>query len=283
MTMAKAPVSFFIPAYNCGKTLEESVLSILEGNFFMGDEIIIVNDGSTDGTESLIDKLAAQYPVIKKINHSVNRGGGAARNTAVKNARHELLFCLDSDNIILSGSIKKLQDFLLNTAADAASFGEVHYFFKFRNHVSHKWIYKAETTLADCLCSHIVPGCSGNYMFTKASWRRAGGYPESAGALDTWGFGFRQLAAKSKMVSHNGSYYLHRAGYESYWVKDAKLGRISQIALEILEPYFDLLVDEDVAYIKSPGASRSWFDHLPEHPIRLKSGMIGSGGYMVRN
>jgi hypothetical protein len=85
------------------------------------------------------------------------------------------------------------------------------------------------------------------------------------------------------MVSLKGSYYLHRAGYESYWVKDANSGRISQMALEILEPFFPLLVEEDVAYMKSPEACKSWFDYLPEHPIRLKSGMTGSGGYMVRN
>lgn len=267
------PVSFFIPAYNCEKTLKESVLSILEGNFFAGDEIVIVNDGSTDGTESTIDGLVADYPVIKKINHSANKGGGAARNTAIENVQHDILFCLDSDNILMPSSISKLQEYMLRNSAHVAAFGEICFFIDHRANITHKWIYKEETALADCLSSHIVPGASGNYLFTRESWRRAGGYPEFAGAMDTWGFGFRQLATGSKMVSMPDSYYLHRYGYESYWVKESKLGKISQINLEILRPYLDLLLEEDVDYIQSAAAGNSWFDHLPTRPIRLKSGL----------
>lgn len=44
----KHAISFFIPAYNCEKTLEESVQSIIEGNFSEGDELVLVNDGSTE-------------------------------------------------------------------------------------------------------------------------------------------------------------------------------------------------------------------------------------------
>lgn len=278
----KQPVSFFIPAYNCEKTLEESVMSILEGNFLAGDEIVIVNDGSTDGTEAIIDRLAAHYPVIKKINHSTNKGGGAARNTAIENAQNKILFCLDSDNILIVGSISKLQEYMLQTGAHVASFGEIHYFIGNRSNVTHKWVFKEETTLADCLSSCVVPGASGNYMFTKESWRRSGGYPEFAGAMDSWGFGIWQLASGSKMVSLPGSQYLHRYGYESYWVKESKLSTISQINLRIISPYLDLIMDEDVDYIQSTEAQNNWFDHISEHPIRLKSGSTGSGGYVTR-
>ncbi|WP_378953188.1 glycosyltransferase family 2 protein [Pelosinus sp. sgz500959] len=268
----KQPVSFFIPAYNCEKNLEESVLSILKGNFCAGDEIVIVNDGSTDGTESIIDGLVADHPVIKKINHSVNKGGGAARNTAIENAQYDILFCLDSDNILICSTIQKLQEYMLQTSAHVASFGEICFFIGHRANITHKWIYKKETTLDDCLSTHMVPGASGNYLFTRESWQRAGGYPEFAGAMDTWGFGFRQLATGSKMVSMPDSYYLHRYGHESYWVRESKLGKISQINLEILRPYLDLIMDEDVDYIQSTEGRINWFDHLSMRPIRLKSG-----------
>ena len=43
-------ISFFIPAYNCAKTVTESVISILETNFQEGDELIVVNDCATDNT-----------------------------------------------------------------------------------------------------------------------------------------------------------------------------------------------------------------------------------------
>lgn len=216
----KHAISFFIPAYNCEKTLEESVQSIIEGNFSEGDELVLVNDGSTDGTETLIDSLALRYPMIRKINHGRNKGGAAARNTAVENSINEILFCLDSDNILVPGSVQRLKEFLLRTGADVAAFAEIHFFQANKANVTHKWVFKAETTLADCLASHVVPGASGNYLFTKKSWQRAGGYPEFAGAMDSWGFGFRLLATGSKMLAMPESFYLHRYGYESYWIRE---------------------------------------------------------------
>lgn len=274
----KCPVSFFIPAYNCEKTLEESVQSIMEGNYSEGDELVIVNDGSTDGTESIIDRLTLRYPGIRKINHVRNKGGSAARNTAIENTRHENLFCLDSDNLLVPGSISKLREFMLATGADAATFGEVHYFLSNKANVTHKWVYKEETTLADCLGDYMVPGASGNYLFTKESWRRAGGYPEFAGALDTWGFGFRQLATGSKMLSLPGSYYLHRYGHESYWVRENKKGKISLVTLQILIPYLNLLEEADVDYMMSREGRYNWYSNIKNRPIRLKTGVSGGGG-----
>ena len=52
----KNNISFIMPAYNCADTIEESVDSIFNGNFTDGDELIIVNDGSTDNTEKVLDK-----------------------------------------------------------------------------------------------------------------------------------------------------------------------------------------------------------------------------------
>lgn len=277
----KRPVSFFIPAYNCEKTLEESVQSIMEGNFSEGDELVIVNDGSTDGTECLIDRLALRYPGIRKINHVGNKGGAAARNTAIENTRHEILFCLDSDNLLEPGSIQKLKGFLLQNRADVATFAEIRFFQGRRANITHKWVFNAETTLADCLASHVVPGASGNYMFTKNSWRRAGGYPEFAGAMDSWGFGFRLLATGSKMLSMPDSYYLHRYGYDSYWIRENKKGKILMTILQIILPYLDFIQDEDVDYMMSREGRYNWYNHLQTRPIRLKSGVTGSGGKVV--
>ena len=46
----KRNISFIIPAYNCAKFLSDAVNSIFNGNFAVGDEVIIVDDASTDNT-----------------------------------------------------------------------------------------------------------------------------------------------------------------------------------------------------------------------------------------
>ncbi len=88
-------ISFFIPAYNCAGTIEESVNSIIHGNFTEGDEIVIVDDGSSDNTWKVLNSLKNKYSNIKLFQHKNNMGGAVARNTAIKNCKNELLFCLD--------------------------------------------------------------------------------------------------------------------------------------------------------------------------------------------
>jgi glycosyltransferase involved in cell wall biosynthesis len=273
-------ISFIMPAYNCAATVEESVKSIMDGNFQDGDELVIVNDCSTDNTESVLNDLKAKYPEIKIIKHTRNKGGAATRNTAIKNTQNQILFCLDSDNVLVPGSIQKLKAFMQNSGADVASFQELHYFKDDKDNITHKWIFKQGLiTLADCLAGPVTPGASGNCMFTKESWIRAGRYPEFAGALDAWGFGFRQLATGSKMIVMPQSFYHHRYGHESYWARESKNGQTSLTAIQIIIPFIDLINDKDVDYIMSRKGRDVWFTNLEKRPIRLKSGESGSTGF----
>lgn len=275
-------VSFFIPAYNCVSTIEEAVKSIVNGNIESGDEIVICNDCSTDDTGKILKQLQQKSPIIKIITHTHNKGGGAARNTAIENTSNPILFCLDSDNILIPGSIKILKEFMLKSGADVVAFQELHYFREGTENVTHKWIFRPGiTALADCFAGPVVPVASGNYMFTKKSWSIAGGYPEFAGALDAWGFGFRQLATGSKMVVMPDSYYYHRHGHESYWVRDSKNRNLSLAATQILIPFIDLINDKDVDYILDRKFRYSWFENLKKRHIRLKLSGVGENGRAV--
>lgn len=266
-------ISYFIPAYNCASTVKESVESIMFGNFVQGDELIIVNDGSNDSTGSVLEELKARYPkMITILEHTTNLGGGCARNTAVENAKHNLLFCVDSDNILAPNTVSKLKEFMVNSSSDAASFQEIHFFIGTKSNVTHKWSFKSSyTTLGDMLVDHVNPPASGNYLFTRDSWLNAGGYPTFAGALDAWGFGLRQLASGCKMAVMPNSYYYHRYGYESYWVRESRKNTMSEIAAQLLMPYLDLIDNEDAAYILSPAGKTCWFINLKFRPIRLKN------------
>ena len=272
-------VSFIIPAFNCATTLRETIASIYEGNVSEGDEVLIVDDASTDSTADIIRQLKEERSDIKSISHRYNRGGGAARNTAVENAAHQVLFCLDSDNILAPNSVPRLHRFLVETGADVAAFQELHYFVDSPSQVTHKWIFKpGQTTLADYVGGSIVPGASGNYLFTRDSWLRARGYPEFAGALDAWGFGLRQVGTGQKMVTMPSSHYFHRYGHESYWVREAKPGKTSLIALQLLIPFIEQIRSQDVEYIMGPFGRLTWFDNIDKRPLRLKTGERGVTG-----
>jgi len=254
-------VSFIIPAFNCEDTIEEAVSSILASNFQHGDEIVIVNDGSTDATLLKITRLEKKHAGIRVINHEKNLGGGAARNTAVKHSSHELIFCLDSDNVLEKNSIQKLKSFLIETRSDVASFSSLYFFNTTPVTVAHKWLFKKEIiSFSDVFYSFIIPPSSGNYLYTKESWRIAGGYPEEAGALDAWGFGVRQLATGAKMSVLRDSYYFHRFGNESYWMRESHKGTLSQNALAIISPYRDQIQKDIISYIETH--PDTWFSDI---------------------
>ncbi|GAB3903620.1 glycosyltransferase family 2 protein [Mucilaginibacter boryungensis] len=265
-------ISFFVPAYNCSATIKEAVESIIATNMVDGDELIVVNDYSTDDTGTVLANLEKLYPQIRIINHIINKGGAAARNTAVEAATHELLFCLDSDNVLAPNSISLLLGHLLEHKAEIASFSELKYFSTTTDTIDGSWHFDLPMyNINHVLSGKLFPGASGNYLFTKNSWQKANGYSEDMGALDTWSFGAKQLFENCKMVVLPGSFYFHRRGHDSYYIRDAwnKRKSVSLRLIKLIIAYIDHIHPADVDYIFSKKGRYSWFDNLDKRPIRV--------------
>lgn len=112
-------LSVIIPAYNTAKYLRECVGSVKFGDEV---EIIIIDDGSTDGiTAALCDALAASTPCAKVI-HTENRGLGAARNLGLSLAVGDYVLFLDSDDLLADGATEALLD-ATEHGADVIAFG----------------------------------------------------------------------------------------------------------------------------------------------------------------
>ncbi len=275
-------ISFVIPAYNCADTLEESVDSIFHGNFENGDEVIIVNDFSSDDTGKKIAELRKKYPQVVYIKNKQNKGCPASRNIGIKKAKNPLIFNLDADNILEKGSIKKLKEYLISEKADVAAFSEYHYFKTDTKKIDHKWIYKGGVmSLADFLAGPINPGPGGNFLYTKKSWEKIGGYWEyGKGLHEAWGYTLKHLANGSKFVVLPNSFYFHRFGGDSLFVRESKkTDESSLMATKMLLNFVHLLTDEDAEYLRSDWGSRNWFENFFERPIFLKSGETGMTGY----
>jgi hypothetical protein len=265
------PVSFFMPAFECAATVEQSLASIIDTNLGPDDEILVVDDGSNDDTVRRVERLAARESRLRLIRHARNKGGAAARNTAVEAALHPVLFCLDSDNLLAVASVAPLRDFLVQEGADVAAFQELRYFVDSPARPTHLWRFKpGVVSLGDYLAGTIVPGASGNYLFTRASWERANGYPQGAGALDTWGFGLRQVATGARMTTLPGTFYFHRYGHDSYWVRDTRDTTTSLRALALLMPFLDAIDTQDVEYLFGKQGRAGWFQTLDTRSLRIR-------------
>lgn len=104
----KPSLSIIIPVYNVEQYLAKCLDSVLVDNQFTG-QVICVNDGSTDGSLTILEQYAAKYLNIEIISQP-NAGLSAARNAGLDKATGDYVFFLDSDDWVLAGSIENVLD-----------------------------------------------------------------------------------------------------------------------------------------------------------------------------
>jgi len=111
-------VSVIIPVYNSEKYVSESIRSVLSQTY-TDYEIIIVNDGSTDDSTSIIKGFGSRVKVLEQ----PNLGAAAARNLGVKRSEGEFLAFLDSDDLWVEQKLEWQVSSLLEEPDIDMSFG----------------------------------------------------------------------------------------------------------------------------------------------------------------
>lgn len=101
-------VTLYVPCYNAERYIAECLEGILRQTYPI-DEILIIDDGSTDKTV----EIASKYHV-KIIRHGANKGLAAARNTAFRNAKNEFVAALDADCVPEPDWLEKLMENFTN-------------------------------------------------------------------------------------------------------------------------------------------------------------------------
>ena len=91
-------VSVVIPVHNVEDYLREALDSVL-GQTHRELDVVLVDDGSTDGSGAIADEYAARDRRVRAV-HTENRGLGAARNEGLRHVRGELLAFADSDDVV---------------------------------------------------------------------------------------------------------------------------------------------------------------------------------------
>lgn len=99
-------LSVIVPAYNVETSIARCLDSVLRQQVSFSYEIIVVNDGSTDGTKKRLSAYA-RHPQIRMI-HQENRGLSGARNTGIACARGEYLCFVDSDDELPAGALEAM-------------------------------------------------------------------------------------------------------------------------------------------------------------------------------
>lgn len=117
MSTATPIVTVIIAAYNCSRFLQETVRSALLQSL-QSVEIIIVNDASTDLTQSVAHQLMLQDRRVRLITLETNSGPSIARNVGLEHARGDYIAILDADDISMPRRFEQQVAFLNETSTD---------------------------------------------------------------------------------------------------------------------------------------------------------------------
>lgn len=102
-------VSVIIPAYNSELFIVDCLNSVLP-QISSGDEIIIIDDGSIDSTESLIKHMQIDNPTVVLLSQENSGKPSIARNNGIRHSKNEIIMFLDSDDIFLHGKVSLIKE-----------------------------------------------------------------------------------------------------------------------------------------------------------------------------
>ena len=267
--MSQLRISAIVPYFEAHKTIENALRSLIEGDL-PPDEIVLVNDGSSQESRNqlkdIVLALKPKFPPISVVDHQHNLGSGFARNTAVLHAKNSWIFCLDADNLAPKNLLMSIARFIDENAGsvEIASPERLIFFDDTSKTVSHTWTFKNSVlTSEEFINRTVLPRSSGNYLFSKDSWYKAGGYPIAAGALENWGFGLRLHLAGYQTHVVPSTFYFHRIGIDSLYARDSRdMERLSLIATAQVLEDASRLPSRLVRRLLNARKARSWLSKI---------------------
>jgi glycosyltransferase involved in cell wall biosynthesis len=267
-------LSIIVPCFDCADTLEEAVASIYDHSCPLAFDVTMVDDGSTDTTYAVMQRLAGRHSNIRLLRHPKNLGGGAARNTAARAGSGDIIFCLDADDLLTPGFLTNLTTCWLRDRCDGLGISESRKFIgRDIHHI--RYVNRFDGVGQSIPFEALLDGsdCSlySTFLITREAFEACGGYPTEHG-FDTQGLAFRLLGNGLTARGCPDTVYLHRVEYrQSYFLREAAAGRVNR-------NWF--LVYEEFLYLFNDAVKRRLLEHdlrqWPagtdiEHLVRRKS------------
>ncbi|MBD2500869.1 glycosyltransferase [Anabaena azotica] len=220
-------ISVVIPAYNCEKTIKETINSVLQ-QIFANFELIIINDGSQDATLDVISKIP---DTRLKVFSYENAGGNVSRNRGLNLAVGNYVSFLDADDIWTPDKLESQLAALQKTPDAHVAYSWTDYIDEEGNFiVSGRRVSVNGDVYEKLLVNNFLENGS-NPLICREAIIELGGFDEALKAAQDWDMWLR-LAAKYSFVAVPKVQILYRVSSKSL---SANLTRQEKYCLQVLE------------------------------------------------
>ncbi|WP_406279461.1 bifunctional polysaccharide deacetylase/glycosyltransferase family 2 protein [Streptomyces sp. NBC_00191] len=177
------PVSVLVPAYNERECIANTVRSLTASDHPI--EVIVIDDGSTDGTAGIVESL--RLPGVRVVRQP-NSGKPAALNRGIRNARYDIVVMMDGDTVFEPSTVRELiqpfGDPRVGAVAGNAKVGNRDSLIGAWQHIEYVMGFNLDRRMYDLLgCMPTIPGAVG--AFRRQALDRVGGMSEDTLAEDT--------------------------------------------------------------------------------------------------
>lgn len=208
-------VSVITPAYNAEKYIAQTLDSILASTH-RDIEVIVVDDGSTDGTAAIINKYAQADSRVHYITQA-NGGPCRARNNAIEHAQGQYILPVDADDLIAPWLIEELVR-LIDSQPDVKVVMPRGEFIGART-----GLWKLPPFSIGLLARRNM--ICATALYRRDDWARVGGYDEEIGALEDWCFWIAMLKDGGNVLTTDRVGLQYRIHEGSKRVRDRKFKR----------------------------------------------------------
>lgn len=118
----RVSITVCVPVYNVKEYLRECLDSLFSQDYPSFD-VVMVDDGSTDGSGDICDEYATTFAGRARVVHWSNQGTFLARREAISKANGDYIMCVDSDDMLLPGALSAVSAAIERTHADVVLFG----------------------------------------------------------------------------------------------------------------------------------------------------------------
>jgi peptidoglycan/xylan/chitin deacetylase (PgdA/CDA1 family)/GT2 family glycosyltransferase len=181
------PVSILVPAHNEAVGIERAVRSLAGSRYAGPLEVVVVDDGSSDGTAAIVQRLAAEYAQLRLVRQA-NAGKAAALNRALVASRHEIVVTVDADTVFepdtLALLVQRFREPRVGAISGNTKVGNRRGLLGHWQHIEYVMGFNLDRRMYEVLgCTPTVPGAIG--AFRRQALADIGGVSGATLAEDT--------------------------------------------------------------------------------------------------